>query len=271
LDDILRQNQGVTPRPLIAADIEKRKVEIANIERKLEAKKAEQESLLPNIRERMNRNVTDLEEQYPKNKYTPSKIDTSSQKEMANLIYRRFIEAGFTHEQALGAIANASGESGLNPRASNVNPETKDDSHGLFQLNRRQGLGSGYTVEQLQDPETNIAIAIKAAKLSRNFNTAKTVEEAAKAFMQDVERPKDQSNKELQRRLNSPNINGDKVSSSSTQLSDGIRALTTANGTSGAPTVINNTTNTNTSSGDVAVASAWNKDTAELFITNAYA
>jgi hypothetical protein len=238
---------------------------------KLDAKKAEQDSLMPNIRDRMNRNVTDLEEQYPKTKFTPQKIDSNSQKETANLILKRFMEAGFTYEQALGAIANASAESSLNPKASNVNPETKDDSHGLFQLNRRGGLGSGYSVEQLHDAETNIAIAIREAKKSSKFRTSKTVEDAARAFMEDVERPKDQSNKELQRRLSLPNFTGEKISSSSTELNDGTRTLSLAGAGSSAPTVINNNNTTNTSSGGTAVASSWNKDAAELFVTNAYA
>lgn len=51
-------------------------------------------------------------------------------------------------------------ESGGNPSAGLTNGV--EDSIGLFALNRKGGLGSGYTVAQLQDPETNARIASKS-------------------------------------------------------------------------------------------------------------
>lgn len=63
---------------------------------------------------------------------------------------------------------------------------------------------------------------------------------------------------------------GIEIASLSTQMNDGVRSLAMNNGSS-APTIINNNSTTNTSSGGTAVASSWNKDAAELFVTNAYA
>lgn len=51
-------------------------------------------------------------------------------------------------------------ESGGDPSAHTVTD--KEDSVGLFQLNRNGGLGKGYTVAELQDPETNANIAAGA-------------------------------------------------------------------------------------------------------------
>jgi hypothetical protein len=115
-----------------------------------------------------------------------SKKDLNS--EMAKLIRKRFIEAGFTAEQAEAAVINAFDESRLNPKERS--PITnKEDSVGLFQMNRKGGLGSGYSVEQLQDPNFNIDLAIQAAKKSKSFSKAKTMEEAIEAFVRDIERP----------------------------------------------------------------------------------
>jgi len=120
--------------------------------------------------------------------YDSSKL-SDEQKKIADLIYNRFIEAGFNEAQATAALANAYAESSFNPSAANITD--KEESYGLFQMNRKGGLGEGYTPEQLKDPETNIAIAIRAAKKSENFVKSTNVEGAVKAFVEDVERPKD--------------------------------------------------------------------------------
>lgn len=57
------------------------------------------------------------------------------------------------------AVAVARQESGLNPRAHNPNGE---DSWGLFQGNRKGGMGTGYTPEQLMDPEFNARLMLSA-------------------------------------------------------------------------------------------------------------
>jgi hypothetical protein len=129
---------------------------------------------------------------------TPTNLKQEQQL-MANLIYDRFREAGFSDAQARGAVANAVAESSLNPNAHN---EKGEDSVGLFQVNRNGILGKGYSVEQLKDPETNIRIAIEAAKKSPMFNKATTMEEATEGFMKQVENPADQSSSAVQKRVN---------------------------------------------------------------------
>lgn len=110
--------------------------------------------------------------------------------QMAELIRKKFKDAGFSDAQAEAAVANAIAESGLNPKArNNTNGE---DSVGLFQMNRNGGLGSGKTVEELMDPNTNIDLAIAAAKKSDSFKSATNVNDAVAAFVRDVEKPKNQ-------------------------------------------------------------------------------
>lgn len=119
---------------------------------------------------------------------TPTNVTPSSNGgNMAQLIRDKFKAAGFNDVQAQAAVANAMAESNLNPNAHNKTG--KEDSVGLFQMNRNGGLGTGYTVEQLKDPNTNIDLAIDAAKKSRSFMNATTVQDAVAAFVNDVERP----------------------------------------------------------------------------------
>jgi hypothetical protein len=117
---------------------------------------------------------------------TPTSISTDSGT-MAELIRTKFKEAGFNDVQAEAAVANAMAESGLNPNAQNSNG--KEDSIGLFQMNRNGGLGEGHSVENLKDPNYNIDLAIAAAKKSKAFNEATTIDKAVAAFVNDVERP----------------------------------------------------------------------------------
>lgn len=115
---------------------------------------------------------------------------TNQQEDMANLIREKFKAAGFSDIQAEAAVANAIAESGLNPNAHNTRGE---DSVGLFQMNRDKGLGKGYSVEQLKDPNTNIDLAIAAAKKSEDFKSSSTINDAVAAFVKDVERPANQA------------------------------------------------------------------------------
>lgn len=115
----------------------------------------------------------------------------ANQEDMAELIREKFKAAGFSDIQAEAAVANAIAESGLNPNARNNNG--KEDSVGLFQMNRVNGLGKGYSVEELKDPNTNIDLAIAAAKKSENFKSASTINDAVAAFVKDVERPANQA------------------------------------------------------------------------------
>lgn len=49
-------------------------------------------------------------------------------------------------------------ESGFNPNAGNESDI--ESSHGLLQLNRSGGQGTGYTVQTLRDPTTNLRIGL---------------------------------------------------------------------------------------------------------------
>jgi hypothetical protein len=118
------------------------------------------------------------------------------QNNMADLIRKKFKEAGFNDAQVEAAVANAWAESRFDPNAHNQRGE---DSVGLFQMNRKGGLGTGYSVEQLKDPAFNIDLAIQAAKKSAAFKKATTVEDAVAAFVNDVERPADKAG-EIQKR-----------------------------------------------------------------------
>ena len=131
---------------------------------------------------------------------SPSKI---TNRDMANHIYFKFREAGFTHEQALAAVANAQGESGLNPNATNIVEKggvVTEESYGLFQMNRKGGLGAGHKPEDLMNADYNIGLAIEAAKKSKSFMSAKSTSEAISAFVNEVERPADKQ-KAIQDRI----------------------------------------------------------------------
>jgi len=147
--------------------------------------------------------------------------------DMANLIRNKFKAAGFTDAQAEGAVANAMAESRLDPNAHNTEGE---DSVGLFQMNRKGGLGKGYSVEQLKDPNFNIDLAIEAAKKSKRFKEAKTAEEATKAFMIDVERPKDQSASAQAKRVAFLNKTGEKIGEASSAAAAANRVPASSSG-----------------------------------------
>ncbi len=180
---------------------------------------------------------------------------------MANLIYDRFREAGFSDVQARAAVANAQAESGLDPNAHNTRGE---DSVGLFQMNRKGGLGQGYTVEELKDPENNIALAIDAAKKSRNFRNATTIESATEAFVRDVERPKDKEgaiSKRTKIALESQNKSfGTRVDYASTELASAERQMSMSGG-GGVVVQDNSVKNVSPSnSGTPPVSSAYNPE-----------
>ena len=88
----------------------------------------------------------------------------------------------------MAALANAIAESRLDP---NAHAARGEDSFGLFQLNRRGGLGAGHAPSELVNPESNIAIVIKAAQQSKGFIRAVSLDDAVSAFVRDVERPSD--------------------------------------------------------------------------------
>jgi hypothetical protein len=201
--------------------------------------------------------ITDEDENTDNTSPTNMSFEKSA---MANLIYDRFREAGFSDVQARAAVANAEAESSLNPNAHNTRGE---DSVGLFQMNRKGGLGEGYTVEELKDPETNISLAINAAKRSKNFRNATTIESATEAFVRDVERPKDKAGaiaKRTKIALESQNQSfGTRVDYASSELAASERAMKT--GAGGMLVQDNSVKNISSASGgSQPVASAYNPE-----------
>lgn len=108
--------------------------------------------------------------------------------QLAHQIVDDFSKAGFGSNQQIAGLANAIGESRLDPTA---HAGRGEDSWGLFQLNRRAGLGVGHTPDELVNPETNIQIIIQAAQKVKSFVRAASIEDAVTAFVQFVERPSD--------------------------------------------------------------------------------
>ena len=123
-------------------------------------------------------------------------FDLSAQKrEMADLIQREFTAAGFSAGVGMAAVANAYGESRLNPLATTVPTAENgyEDSVGLFQLNIK-GVGQGMTREERQDPLTNIRKMVSYAKRESRFmgvanDPEATLHDLTRAFTVYLERP----------------------------------------------------------------------------------
>ncbi|KAA3521059.1 TIGR02594 family protein [Agrobacterium tumefaciens] len=123
---------------------------------------------------------------------------SASQKDAALLIIKRFAEAGYDDMHQRIAVANATAESSLQP--DQVTKTNKEESVGLFQLNRMGGQGAGFSIAQLQDPEFNIQrILIQAKKVTAFANAADEVE-AMTIFIKQIEIAAF-SQKELARRM----------------------------------------------------------------------
>lgn len=109
-------------------------------------------------------------------------------RQFAGLILKAFAAAGYGRNQQIAALANAIGESKLNPKAHNTHGE---DSVGLFQLNRNGGVGSGHSVERLKDPAFNTQLIIAEAGRFADFKKAADLHTAVDVFVRRVERPAD--------------------------------------------------------------------------------
>jgi len=107
---------------------------------------------------------------------------------IAQKILDGFAAAGFAQNQQVAALAIAVCESNLDPKA---HAGGSEDSWGLFQLNRRGGLGTGRTAEELQDPDVNIGLIAEAAKKVAAFGSAASLDEAVSVFVRHIERPAD--------------------------------------------------------------------------------
>lgn len=108
--------------------------------------------------------------------------------QFAGLILKAFAAAGYGRNQQIAALANAIGESNLNPRTHNTRGE---DSVGLFQLNRNGGVGTGHSVERLMDPAFNTERIIAEARRFADFKKAADLHTAVDVFVRQVERPRD--------------------------------------------------------------------------------
>lgn len=121
--------------------------------------------------------------------YGSTKLN-AQQSQMADLIRKKFTDAGFSPEQAEAAVVNAYAESRLNPKAES--PDTpKEKSYGLFQMNTKGGLGTNHDPEKLKDPNYNIDLMIKAAKgkAGERFRNATDLNTAISTFTEDLEKP----------------------------------------------------------------------------------
>ena len=121
---------------------------------------------------------------------TPALSLTAQQQEMADLIQREFLAAGFSAGVGIAAVVNAYAESRLNPLAASSPPE---DSVGIFQLNAA-GVGRGMTREERQDPLINIRKMADYAKSERRFmgvasDPEATLHDLTRAFTVYLERP----------------------------------------------------------------------------------
>lgn len=105
---------------------------------------------------------------------------------IATKILDAFAKAGFGKFQQATALANAIAESALNPSA---HAGVGEDSWGLFQLNRKGGLGKGHNPDELKNPDRNIAIVLAEASKYAEFTHAVSLSQAVSAFVRDVERP----------------------------------------------------------------------------------
>lgn len=117
-------------------------------------------------------------------------------RQFAGLILKAFAAAGYGRDQQIAALANAIGESNLNPEEHNTHGE---DSVGLFQLNRDGGVGTGHTVEQLKNPAFNTQLIIAEADRVPPFKNAKDLHTAVEVFVRRVERPADPAGQTVKR------------------------------------------------------------------------
>jgi hypothetical protein len=113
---------------------------------------------------------------------------------IAQKILDAFAEAKFGQFQQVAALANAIAESTLDPKL-----RSDDDSWGLFLLNRRGGFGTGYTPEQLQDPDINIGIMVKEAQKNQRFAAATSLDDAVEIFVRQIERPQNPTSEVIRR------------------------------------------------------------------------
>jgi hypothetical protein len=115
------------------------------------------------------------------------------QKEMVDIIEDEFTNAGYTRPVIIAAVVNAYAESKFDPNAHN---KVREDSVGLFQLNRNGGAGARETVEDLKDPRHNAKTILNIESgplriIQAKANSGTSIENLVAEFTITVERPKD--------------------------------------------------------------------------------
>lgn len=94
---------------------------------------------------------------------TPQPVPSETQAQLEQL----WVKNGGDQDTAAFAAAVAYSESGGSATVTSPNPDGGTNV-GLFQLDTK-GVGAGYTVEQLQDPDTNTKITILATQNGTNW------------------------------------------------------------------------------------------------------
>jgi hypothetical protein len=112
---------------------------------------------------------------------------TPSQRDVARQIIDAFQEAGLGVLHQAAALGNAVAESNLNPSARALT--AKEDSVGLFQLNRRGGAGEGHSVEELMKIDVQCRIVLAAVTRLEAFTGATSLDVAVDVFVRKFERP----------------------------------------------------------------------------------
>jgi hypothetical protein len=116
------------------------------------------------------------------------------------MIIDKFAAAGFGKLQQAAAVANAIAESSLD--AGQITRSSREESVGLFQINRFGPPGSNFTIAALQDPGRNISVIIgKIGKGSvfRDFSAAQTLADAVGIFVDKVEIPANRAKEKANR------------------------------------------------------------------------
>lgn len=100
-------------------------------------------------------------------------------------LYALARKAGFSMQKAVECAAIAMAESSGIPDNTSPNPDGGTNA-GLMQLDTPHGLGAGYTVEQLKDPATNMAVAFKTSNGGNDWSKWSSWPAAAKKFIPDA-------------------------------------------------------------------------------------
>jgi hypothetical protein len=110
-----------------------------------------------------------------------------NQSAVASEVCERLAAGGLGAIQQAAALGNAVAESALDPRA---RPTTaKEDSVGLFQLNRKGGEGTGYTVAEFERIDVQCAIVLDRVAGLTEFVNATSIDAPVDVFVRKFERP----------------------------------------------------------------------------------